>query len=226
MRFEKFFNSKVFIAFEYLYVIIISNLLFVLSFVLGLGIFSFMPALISLVIMLKTHDSTTEFPLLSVYVKSFMKNYWKSMKVFLLFLIGIVVFTFNTVFFYFSLEESDTFFFAISFYMMLILDVVLLFAMINAAFVYVYFPNLSVKKIIKYAFLLLRVVSIQSLILVPLLIIVIAFGFWIPILALLFLVSAYVLVMDRLLRTTYQKLISDGVTSLDAFLYVHKNNRK
>lgn len=226
MRFEKFFNSKVFIAFEYLYVIIISNLLFVLSFVLGLGIFSFMPALISLVIMLKTHDSTTEFPLLSVYVKSFMKNYWKSMKVFLLFLIGIVVFTFNTLFFYFALEESDTFFFAISFYMMLILDVVLLFAMINAAFVYVYFPNLSVKKIIKYAFLLLRVVSIQSLILVPLLIIVIAFGFWIPILALLFLVSAYVLVMDRLLRTTYQKLISDGVTSLDAFLYVHKNNRK
>lgn len=226
MRFEKFFNSKVFIAFEYLYVIIISNLLFVLSFVLGLGIFSFMPALISLVIMLKTHDSTTEFPLLSVYVKSFMKNYWKSMKVFLLFLIGIVVFTFNTLFFYFALEESDTFFFAISFYMMLILDVVLLFAMINAAFVYVYFPNLSVKKIIKYAFLLLRVVSIQSLILVPLLIIVIAFGFWIPILALLFLVSAYVLVMDRLLRTTYQKLLSDGVTSLDAFLYVHKNNRK
>ena len=148
------------------------------------------------------------------------------MKVFLLFLIGIVVFTFNTLFFYFALEESDTFFFAISFYMMLILDVVLLFAMINAAFVYVYFPNLSVKKIIKYAFLLLRVVSIQSLILVPLLIIVIAFGFWIPILALLFLVSAYVLVMDRLLRTTYQKLLSDGVTSLDAFLYVHKNNRK
>lgn len=220
MKFERFINSKFFILFEYLYVLIFSNILFVLSTLLGLGIFSIFPALVSLIIVLKSFDSTTDFLLPKVFFKAFIKNYLKSMKVFLIFLIGIVLFTFNTMYFYLALQEIDSFVYAMAFYVMLFLDILLIFVVINAAFVSVYFPNLTVKKILKYSFYLLRVISFQAMILILVLILLVLIGYVVPLLSIVLLVSIYVLLMDRMIRPLYQQLVAEGVKSLDAFMYV------
>ena len=75
MKFEKFYNSRVFGFFDWLYRMFILNILTVLFIALGLAVFSLMAALVALLIVLRSAKSDFDFPLVKGYVKSFFANF-------------------------------------------------------------------------------------------------------------------------------------------------------
>lgn len=223
MKYEKFYNSRFFSFFEFLYKLVLLNAVTVTFCVLGLFMFSFMPALIALIIIIRSVKNGNAFPLLGTYVRCFFKNYIKSFKLSVFYIMLGFVFAFNTYFFYDALLEHQGFINAVLYYTSLFVDLILILAVINACFVYVYFPNLNNRKIIKYSFILLRAIPTQALLITAL----IGAGFallYVNILNIIFVsifMALFVFVCNALIETHYAPLIADGVCPLDAFMYVN-----
>jgi len=220
MNFEKVYNSPIYVIFEFLYRLIIINLLFVLTTILGLGVFTVMPAMVSLLILVRSLNHETSFPIVSAFVQAFRKNYKRVFMLSIFYGIIAIVFVFNTLYFYLFLQETNSFIHQILFYIMLILDAVVFVASVNACFVYVYFPNLSNKKIIKYSFVLLRAIPIQSVVIFGMILGMIFVAYVMPILIVLILVSLFAYIIQLAIDKTYRRLVADGVKSLDAFDYM------
>lgn len=220
MKFEKFFNSKIFIFFEMLYRLMVANMLSVLLIVLGLGVFSIMPSIVSLIIVVRSFRHDTDFPIIKVFLLAFKKNYKRLLLLTFFYLAIGSIFTFNTFYFYTALKEYQTLFYEVAFNLMIVIDLIFGLMFLNACFIYVYFPNLNNKKVIKYSLVLLRAIPIQAIIIIIMLIGAIFLFVSIPILFIFILLSLYIYIINLMLKNTYQRLVVDGVKSLDAFTYV------
>ncbi len=219
MKFERLYNSKFFIIVDFVYKLIILNLLLILTTVFGLVVFSLMPALIALIIILKSlrHDRT--FPLVQTYFRVIRANYRKIIKLSLFYTLLGCVFVFNTLFFYLALQESQPIFYQLAFYGMIVVDVVFLLAAINSCFVFVYFPNLTNRKIIKYSFVLLTSIPLQSLVVVLLLLMSVGLLYVFPIILIFIWPSICVFLIHISIRNTYERFVTEGVKSIDALDY-------
>lgn len=220
MKNDNFTNTKIYSFFESVYRLIVLNLLTVLTAVLGLGIFSFMPALVALIILVRSLSHDTDFPLITTYWKALKKNYFRVLKLsFFYFIIGLL-FLFNTYFFYLALLEWKGVLNEIIFYGTLIMDGILAVAFVNACFIYVYFPNLNNRKIIRYSFVLLRAIPMRAVI-IFFMVLAAVYGLYIIPLAMVFLLfSFFAYLMNLMIRNVYSRLVADGVKSLDAGMYV------
>lgn len=207
---------------EFVYKLIVLNLLLILTTVLGLVIFSMMPALIALVIVLKSLKHDRAFPLVSTYFRAFKAIYVKSLKLSIFYTVVGCVFVFNTMFFYLALQESQPFFFQLAFYGMIVVDIVFLLAAVNACFVFVYFPNLSNAKIIKYSFVLLTSISLQGLGIIVLAILSIIILYVFPLILIFIWLSLCFFLINLLIKKTYEKFVADGVKSIDALDFCFK----
>ena len=219
MNFERFFNSKFYKFLELLYRLIITNIFGILATLLGLGIFSLMSSLVSMIIILKSINTNTEFPIIKVFFRSFIKNY-KRIVPLSLFYYGLTLLAiFNFFFFREGFIEFGTVVNEIAFYLSIAIVLIIIAAFINACYIYVYFPNLNNKKIIKYSFSLFRVIIIQMFVMIVYILLAIFLLYVFPYILIFLYFSLGLLIINLLIRFTYQKLVADGVTSLDAFMY-------
>jgi len=219
MKFEKFFNSKYAKVLEFIYRLIITNLVGILCILLGLGIFSLMSVIISMIIIVKSIDSDTDFPILKVFFNSFKKNYKRIFPLSFFYYFLILISVFNMFFFYSGFNEFGNFFYEVAFNLSIVIFFVVLTIFLNACFIYVYFPNLSNKKVIKYSFKLIRVIPIQTIVIICYLLTIIFLIYVIPILFIFIYLALGLFLINLTLRNTYNRLVADGVKSLDAFIY-------
>lgn len=215
MRYEKFINSWFYKLMEKIYQLIILNLLTVLTIVLGLGIFTLLPSLVSLVTVLKSYKNDASFPIFKGYFLTFKKCYKDAELLSLPFFGLLFLFTFNAYYFYCWLLESPTFFFSIAYYVTLIVDIVVLLGFINSAFICSYFPYLTFGKKLKYSFKILPAISWKVLVMLVLLILELYLSRLILFAMPLFLVSLYYYIIYLIIRNDYQKLIPNGYHDLD-----------
>jgi len=226
MKFQKLYNSRIYSVFDFFYRLIILNLITVFFGILGLFVFSLMPALVALIIVIRSLKGDKSFPLLSTYVNAFFKNYTNVLKLSLFYLVSGLVLIFNTYFFYLAFIENGGIVNEIFYYFALFIDLIFILSYINACFVYVYFPNLNNFKIIKYSFILLRAIPRQAFAIV-LLISVSVLILYINILNIILLfvfLSLIVFLINLLLERIYLRLVANGVKSLDAYLYIRKSS--
>lgn len=222
MKFEKFYNSRVFGFFDWLYRMFILNILTVLFIALGLAVFSLMAALVALLIVLRSAKSDFDFPLVKGYVKSFFANFVPVLKLSLFYVILGLLLLFNSYFFYLGFVDNGGFLNEVLYYLALFIDLVFILAFVNACFVYVYFPNLTYWKVVKYSFVLLRAVPLQALAVVAFLAAAVALLFVkiINIILIFIFVALFIYIANLFLEKIYLRLAAEGVRPRDVFLYL------
>lgn len=206
MKLEKFYNSIVFKIFDFVYNLVIFNIFFILTLILGLGIFSYMLAFITLVLAIKALDDDINFSIVKRWVISLKTHFFKALKISIFYTVFLGLFIFDVLFFNILIQEQNLIMYQVLYYLFLVLTVVFIFATINAAFVYVYFPHLSIRKIIKYSFVLIQLIPVPALFLITG-IIVSVFLFYVFPFALLFVwFSLIIFVFHKLIKKTYFRL--------------------
>lgn len=214
MKFEKFVNSAFFHFFEVLYQFILFNMLFVLTLILGLGIFSYMIGLVVLVLAIKSLGSGKTLFIVKTWILNVRKHYRKAFLVSLIYSVAILFFSFDTVYFYLATKQNPILYYQICFYLFLFLDALALFACAHAAFIFVYFPNLNVKKTVLFSIRLIRLIPIQTIGLIVGIVATAFLVYVVPFVVLFVWFSLLVFLFYAGIRKIYQKLVADGVTSL------------
>ena len=149
--------------------------------------------------------------MVKTWIKNVKAHAWPAFKLSLAFTgIGLIA-AFDTMYFYLLTLEEATLYTEIAFYVFLIVDVLVIITMINAAFVYVYFPHLRTKQIIKHAFGLLRLIPLEALILVIGLFLGIALFYVFPFALVFVWFSLVMSLFHRAVRKKYERLMSEGV---------------
>jgi uncharacterized membrane protein YesL len=161
---------------------------------------------ITLVLAIKALDDDINFSIVKRWVISLKMHFFKALKISIFYTIFLGLFIFDVLFFNILIQEQNLVIYQVLYYLFLVLTVVFLFATINAAFVYVYFPHLSVRKIIKYSFVLVQLIPIPALFLI-LGIVISVFLFYVFPFALLFVwFSLLFYGFHKLIKKTYLKL--------------------
>lgn len=220
MNFEKFINSRIFMFFDFLYKIIIINILTVLTIALGLVIFSLMPAIVSLIILIRTIEPQSDFPLIKTFTNSFFKNYKRVILVSVFYLVCALILTYNTYYFYTVLQTNKSTLIVIGYYVTLVMDITLIISFINACFIMVYYPYLKNKNVIKYSFILLLIYPLKSIIAFLIVIGTLVLSALVPPLSIFLFISLAFYFINLIYRNSYIKLVPQGRTPLDAFMYI------
>lgn len=224
MKFEKLYNSRFFTFFEFFYRLVILNFITVLFSILGLVVFSLMPALVALIIIIRSLKGDNEFPVLTTYINAFVKNYRRVLKLSIFYLITGLVLVFNTYFFYLGYVQNQGVINEVFYYLALFIDLVFILVFTNACFICVYFPNLNNRKIIKYSFILLRAIPRQALLILLMLVgmVVILYINILNIIIIFIFIALFIFISNLLLEKIYLSLVAAGVKSLDAFIYIRR----
>ncbi|MCK9536263.1 MAG: DUF624 domain-containing protein [Bacilli bacterium] len=224
MKFEKLYNSRFFTFFEFFYRLVILNFITVLFSILGLVVFSLMPALVALIIIIRSLKGDNEFPVLTTYINAFVKNYRRVLKLSIFYLIIGLVLVFNTYFFYLGYVQNQGVINEVFYYLALFIDLVFILVFTNACFICVYFPNLNNRKIIKYSFILLRAIPRQALLILLMLVgmVVILYINILNIIIIFIFIALFIFISNLLLEKIYLSLVAAGVKSLDAFIYIRR----
>lgn len=221
---EKLMNSWFYKFCEKLYVMIILNLISFIMIVLGLGFFTTLPVLVSLILVLKDYRSNESFPFLKAFFKCFKYNYKRLLKLSIPYLLCLFVFIFNTYYFYSWTNESSNLYYSIAYYVCLVVDVLIALSFINCGFIFVYFPHLSDKKILKYSVTLISVIMLQAI-----LILIIFIGFlylgvvFVPLLPTI-LISLFIVLVNELIRNTYLRITPKNVRAMSVYDYLNETS--
>lgn len=210
---EKIFQSRLMEIADTIYKLIIFNLLFILTLFIGLGVFTFLLALIILVLAIKSFGERSD-SIIKTWINMVFQHGWKTLKYSLVFLGLIIVFLFNSVYFYLVLEEMSHWMYSVMFSFSLICLLISVAALINGAFVFVYYPNLPFKKWIKYSFSLLRVFPLQTLYLIGNIVVSILLLYTVPIVLVFIYPSLSTYLYHLMTKKTYKRLVAEGVESL------------
>lgn len=214
MKFEKFVNSRFFHFTEKLYQLIMLNIFGVISILMGLVIFGIIPTMVSIIACLKASSDGESYPLFKGYFKTYFKTFKKTILVSLFFLILLLI-SFLWIFYFYSwIKENNNIFFGIGYYLSLFIAIIIMLSAINSCFVIVYFPYLNFKKIIKYAFVLLRAITWKAIIMFVILIAFLYLAFLIAYALPFILLSLYLFIFNCLIKNDYDKIIIEGKHSL------------
>jgi len=215
MKLEKFYNSTIFRVFDFVYNLVIFNIFFILTFILGLGVFSYMLAFITLVLAIKALDEGIDFSIVKRWVINLKKHFFKALKISIFYSIFLALFIFDVLFFNIVIQEQNLVIYQVLYYLFLVLTIVMIFATINSAFVFVYYPHLSIKKIIKYSFILVQLVPVPALFLIFGIILSIFLFYVFPLILVFIWFSLIFYVYHKLIKKTYLKLVPENHEPLD-----------
>jgi len=211
MKIQNMYNSFIFRFFEGLYHLVLVNMLFILTFIAGLGLFSYLPAMVILVLAIKSRNEATEYSLVKTWMKNVKAHGWTVFKLSLFFTGVSLIAAFDTMYFYLLMQEEATLYYEVLFYVFLVIDVLVFVTIINAAFVYVYFPHLGYKKIIKHSFGLLRLIPLEALIVIVGLLLGITFFYVFPFALVFIWFSLVFSIFHKAVRKKYERLMSEEV---------------
>ena len=202
---------------NFIYRLIILNIITFITIVLGLGIFSFLPALVSLIVLLQYPEEDTIGRMIKLYFRVFKKIYFKAELVFLILASLVVLDAVSIFYFYCWLLESSAFFYVIAYYVVLFVEIYFILALVNSCFIIVYYPHLKLFKVIKYSFNTIVAVMLKMVFIFLLLIgtiyISILFVPSLPLISIsLFMFCAY-----KLLDEPYKKMVPKGYNILSPY---------
>lgn len=224
-KYEKIANSKVFRFLEYLYKLIILNMVTFLTIVLTLGL-TLMPALTAMFVIIKGMKEQEEFPIVSTYFRAYANVFKKMIVIEILFFAFFALYSFNIYYFYEMVQEYQGLYNEIAYYVCLIILVIFIIAFINSCIVCVYFPHLSRKKNIKYSFVLLKVTALKALVMFAIMMGFIFLGVLVLFAVPFVLLSVYGYIYIELVHSDYSKLLPSGYRSLHALDYEIKSREK
>lgn len=146
MDFEKMVNSKFYTITDWLYKLFLLNAYGFLLNVFGLIIFAFMPAIIAIYLVVNELIHGKDFPLLKTYFKAFKKVYFRSQKLFVVYLItsGILYLNFKV----YSENPSPDLFYQVGILVTLFLGVLAIISLIHLLPLFIYFPTVPIHKLI------------------------------------------------------------------------------
>lgn len=210
MNFDKYTSSKIFSFFDILFVLVSLNVFWLLTSVVGLGIFTFMPATLTLFIMVMNYLKGYQTSLFQTLLRMFKYEYIKSQVIFIILVLAGLIIYLNIQFFS-GMVNGDN---VIIGYIGLVINFMVLIGYIITWIhlfpVYLFYPLLNPFQIIKYSFLFGMAFPLTTF----LIIIIIALNTYITIFHLPFIlvlgwgsISAFVII--KLLRHRYEKLIKD-----------------
>ena len=204
-------------AINFIYRLTILNIITFITIVLGLGIFSFLPALVSLIVLLQYPEEDTIGRMIKLYFRVFKKIYFKAELVFLILASLVVLDAVSIFYFYCWLLESSAFFYVIAYYVVLFVEIYFILALVNSCFIIVYYPHLKLFKVIKYSFNTIVAVMLKMVFIFLLLIgtiyISILFVPALPLISIsLFMFCAY-----KLLDEPYKKMVPKGYNILSPY---------
>jgi len=151
--FERYANSKLYTFFDFLYTIILINLLWLSLTMLGLVVFTIFPATVAVYLIVLSRGKDLELKVFRTFFAIFLREYVKSQKVFAIMFVGGALIVMNLLFYYINLDTL-TLFHLIGLVVMLALAFAYAAALIHIVPVYIYFPELPPFKIVKNAFLI------------------------------------------------------------------------
>jgi len=160
--FEKNIQSPFYQFMNFLYKIILVNLLYLFTNAVGFVFFTFAPATVAAMVCMKGIYEKKDFPIFSTFFHIFRSEYKKSM---MLFLYYIILFALLGGSFYYYYQSPDTLFNTIG----LLVSGLLLFIHLTSFFhmllISVYTPNISFKAKIKYSYLMIVYSPVLSIML-------------------------------------------------------------
>ena len=202
---------------NFIYRLTILNIITFITIVLGLGIFSFLPALISLVVLLQYPEEDTIGRMIKLYFRVFKKIYLKAELVFLILISLIFLDAVSIFYFYCWLLESTALIYVIAYYITLLVEVFFILALINSCFIIVYYPHLKLFKVIKYSFNTIFVVMLKMVFVLLLLIGIVYLSIvFVPALPLVS-ISLFMFCAYKLLDEPYRKMVPKGYPILSPY---------
>lgn len=202
---------------NFIYRLIILNIITFITIVLGLGIFSFLPALVSLIVLLQYPEEDTIGRMIKLYFRVFKKIYFKAELVFLILASLVVLDAVSIFYFYCWLLESSAFFYVIAYYVVLFVEIYFILALVNSCFIIVYYPHLKLFKVIKYSFNTIVAVMLKMVFIFLLLIGTIYISIlFVPALPLIS-ISLFMFCSYKLLDEPYKKMVPKGYNILSPY---------
>ena len=202
---------------NFIYRLTILNIITFITIVLGLGIFSFLPALVSLVVLLQYPEEDTIGRMIKLYFRVFKKIYLKAELVFLILISLIFLDAVSIFYFYCWLLESTAFVYVIAYYIVLFVELFFVLALINSCFIIVYYPHLKLFKVIKYSFNTIFVVMLKMVFVLLLLIGTVYLSIvFVPALPLVS-ISLFMFCTYKLLDEPYRKMVPQGYQMLSPY---------
>lgn len=202
---------------NFIYRLTILNIITFITIVLGLGIFSFLPALVSLIVLLQYPEEDTIGRMIKLYFRVFKKIYFKAELVFLILASLVVLDAVSIFYFYCWLLESSAFFYVIAYYVVLFVEIYFILALVNSCFIIVYYPHLKLFKVIKYSFNTIVAVMLKMVFIFLLLIGTIYISIlFVPALPLIS-ISLFMFCSYKLLDEPYKKMVPKGYNILSPY---------
>lgn len=217
--FEKYINSKLYIIVDTFLKLTIVNLLFLITTILGVGIFTFMPSLIAVVLIVKNFNTNHTFNIIKVYFNCFIKNYLKAQKLFVLYLIMFVIVSFNCYYFYLGIEQIGTLFYVGSFILMVVLLFCLIISFMHSTLIFVTYQELSVMRIIKNSFVFVPGFFIKNFIVFFIWVTFVIVSIYFPPFAFICSISLFNLIIIKFYQSSYNKIPIEDLTCMDIITY-------
>lgn len=159
-RFEKIVNSQFSAFMNYLYKILVINILFLITSFIGLIFFTIAPATIASMVCLKGVAEKKEFPIFRSFLQIFKTEYKKSMGFFVYY---ILVYSILAFAFYYYLHTEDSIIYTIGLLVSGGLIIINLLSLIHFILISIYTPKISFRKKLKYSYLMIVYAPIVSL---------------------------------------------------------------
>jgi len=213
MDFDKYVGSKAYSFFDNLYKLMVVNIIWFVLMIIGFGFLTFLPATISVFIIVNSLIQEKDLPLFKSFWMILRKEYLKAQKIFIvMFLIGLILYV-NIKSYYIILIKQQDFISSIGFWITCVLIVIYVFTFIQLFFIFLYFPEFKTFKTIKYAFLFSLAFPFRSILLLIIFssvaVLLMVYPITIP-LTFLFVISGIAYLSIRVMTPKYDAILKDS----------------
>lgn len=206
MFFKKFVNSKFYYILDQIVRVIWLNLITLFFIVAGLVLFSFGPAILSGVYVVKLMINKYEGPILPVYFKAFKRFYKKGILISLIYLVFLFLLSFNIYYYIFKMEDVFLWFDFISFIITILVLIISFPALFHSLLIYSCYEDNSLKSILIDGFKLSVAFILRGIIFIIMTFMILYLSLLMPIILIIISVFILLLAIELVLFRGYDKV--------------------
>lgn len=206
MFFEKFVNSKFYHYLDYMVRIILTNIITLITITLGLFIFSFGPAILSGVYVVKAITNKYEGPILPIYIKAFKRFYKKGVLISIIYFVFIFLFAFNIYYFLTKMEIEFLWFDFLSFIIMILLLLLSIPGLFHSLLIYTCYEKNSIKCLLVDGLKLSIAFVLRGIVFIVLSFMIVFISLIVPVVLFLISVFLFLLTIEFVLFKAYDKI--------------------
>ncbi len=212
MDFQRFVGSRLYTFFDRLFYLVVINMIWFFLVVIGFGIFTLLPATVTLFILVNTFVQEKEFPIFKAFFLIFFQEYWRIQKVFLLFLIVGLILYINVRSYYVQIINETGLIGKAGFALTIIMILIYLMTFMQIFMIFLYYPKHKTLQKIKYSFLFAAAYPFRTIFLIIILgagiLILLLYPVLLPMIFLIFM-SLFAYVAISVMKPKYDKLLPD-----------------